>query len=387
MTKATVKKFIALALLLVVLGILLVLKTNQAVCEFFATTFSRAWIFVFGNLIGWLPISMYELLLIVAILGAIAVVVFIIVYLAKRKWQRLLSLTVAVAIAVVSFVNIYTATASFSYNRNPLPREIYTEYKSDDFSREQAIALAENIIDKANNLYLQTDHDQDGNVVYPFSFSELSDMLAVEYKRLNSKYFSSYTPKGKRILNKWIMSQMHITGVFFAPFGEANVNGNENNLYLPCTLAHEMAHGKGVMREYQADLVAYYVLLTCNNCYLQYGAMVEAMYSALGLISLYPNTSDVYAQLFDKIDKGIFKELDNYFDFYGQFTLFDDIGSWFNNLYLKLQGQNEGTGSYEKPPVTEGSGEFDGDGNEIQIIGEFSGVQNLLIHLYKQGLI
>ncbi|MCM1289282.1 MAG: DUF3810 domain-containing protein [Corallococcus sp.] len=387
MKKSTAKKLIVLGALFLVLGILLILKNSQNVCEFFATTFSRAWIFLFGNLFGWLPFSLYELLLICAIIGAVIFIVFAIIHIAKRKWRSLISLTLAVAIGIVSFVNVYTVTASFSYNRKPLPAEIYSEYTEKDFSFEQAVALADNLVQKANAAYAQTKRDEKGNIVYPFNFSELSDLLADEYKRLDSDYFSSYTPKGKRILNKWVMSQMHITGVFFAPFGEANVNGNENNLFLPCTLAHEMAHGKGVMREYQADLVAYYVLLTSGNPYLQYGAFVDVLFSALSLVRMYPNSTDIYKQLYDKIDRGIFTEIKNYNEFYSQFTLFDDIGKFFNDLYLKLQGQKDGTDSYVKPPQTEDTGEKDDFGEEIVTIINFSGEQNLLIHLFKQGLL
>ena len=63
----------------------------------------------------------------------------------------------------------------------------------------------------------------------------------------------------------------------------------------------------------------------------------------------------------------------------------DDLGQWFNDLYLKLQKQEDGTGSYVKPPITEGTGEVDGSGNEIIYVVSFSGMQNLLINLYKQG--
>ncbi len=387
MNKKTVKKLIILGVLTVLFAVLSALSNNQKVCEFFATTFSRAWIAYFGTLFGWLPFSAYELFLICAICGAIAFVVLVIVFLAKRKWKKLLSLTLAVAITVMSFLNIYTATASFAYNRDPLPTQIYTEYNSEQFSYEEAVDLAKKLIEKANFAYESTHHDEKGNIVYPFSFGELSDLIAQEYKRLDDDYFSSYTPHGKRIANKWIMSQMHITGVFFAPFGEANVNGNENNLYLPFTLAHEMAHGKGVMREYQADLVAMYVLLTSENLYLQYGVLARVASYAINMVRLYPNSVEKYEELYSKLNSGIALEKRNYNEFYQQFTLFDDLGEFFNDLYLKLQKQEDGVGSYVKPGETQGTGVTDDFGYEIVQIISFSGTQNLLINLYKQQLI
>ena len=379
------RMLIALEALILLLVTLVLLKSNTQVCEFFATTFARGWIFVFGNLLGWIPISFYELFLVVVISGAIILVVFIFIFLFKKQWKRLLSTTLAVLLAVVTFLNIYTVTASFTYGREPLPDEVYTEYSGDDLTFEQAVELANNLIDRTNAAYHATEHDADGNIVYPYTFNEISDLLSAEYARLNSDYFSPYTPHGKRIVNKTIMSEMHIVGVFFAPFGEANVNGNETNLYMPHTLAHEMAHGKGVMREYEADLVADYVCLTSDNPYISYGALVRVMYSSISIVGLYPNSRQVVNALYTKIDSGISLERRNYSDFYGQFTLFHDIGEFFNDIYLKLNKQENGTGSYYKPGEFEGTGEKDNDGFEIVQIINFSATQNLLIKLYKEN--
>ena len=380
-----IRMLIALEALILLFVTLMILKSDKRICEFFANTFSRAWIFLFGNLFGWIPLSFYELFLIVAIVGAITLVVFIIIFLCKKKWKQILSAVLITAIAVFSFLNVYTATASFSYGRNPLPDEVYTEYSGDDLTLEEAVELAGNLIDRANAAYRATKHDEDGNIVYPYSFREMSNRLAKEYERLESDYFSPYTPRGKRIINKTIMSELHIVGVFFAPFGEANINGNETNLYLPHTLAHEMAHGKGVMREYEADLLAGYICITSDDPYISYGAIVKCMYSAISIAGLYPNSKQAVTELYEKIDKGITKERNNYSSFYGQFTLLEDIGEFFNDLYLKLNKQEDGTGSYVKPGEFEDTGEKDEDDRPIVQVINFSATQNLLIKLYKEG--
>lgn len=385
--KKALKKIIALSALAVLFAVLRLLTESQKVCEFFSTTVSRWWITAFGTVFGWLPFSVYELCLVLAVLGAVTFVVFVIAFAAKRHWRRLASLVLAVAIGVMSFLNVYTLSASFAYNRNPLPSTIYAEYSSDDFDYQDAVALAELLVDAANEAYLQTEHDEDGNIVYPYTFDEISDLIAQEYARLTDSYFSSYTPHPKKIVNKWIMSQLHITGVFFAPFGEANINGNENNLYLPVTMAHEMAHAKGVMREYQADLVAYYVLLTSNNPYLRYGALAQMATVALNMVYLYPDSSADYAALKASLNNGIAVEKTNYTDFYAQFTLLEDVGDFFNDIYLKFQKQQDGTDSYVKPGQTQDTGTKDDDGKPIVKIISFSGKQNLLINMYKQGLL
>lgn len=382
-----IKKLIVLGVLAALFLILTLLSGNKAVCEFFAATFARAWIFVFGHIFGLLPFSCYELFLIAAIVSAVFFVVYLIIFTAKRKWNKLLSMILIAAIAVFSFLNIYTATASMTYNRNELPGEVYSQYSSNNLTYGEAIQLAEIIIDGANQAYEQTKHDANGNIEYPFDLDGLSDLIVEEYKRLDNDYFSAYTPKGKRIINKTIMSELHIVGVFFAPFGEANINGNENNLYLPQTLAHEIAHAKGVMREFQADIVSYYVLLQSDNPYLRYGAYVKCLASALQIVSLYPNSNADYARLESKIDRRIYAERKNYSEFYAQYNHLDNLGDFFNDLYLKLQKQPDGTGSYVKPGDIVDTGNVDNSGQPIVEVLSFSGVQNLLITLYKQGKI
>lgn len=385
MKNKLVKKAVAVIILVAVLVVMLQLQKDVNVCERIATTLSRAWIYIFGNLFGFMPFSVYEVFLVAAIVFAVTSVVLIIVHLCKKRGAKALSLLLTVAITALSVVNVYSLSASFAYNRQPLPKDIYTTYKSDDFSYDQAVDMAEKVVDKLNAAYNQIERDSEGHVVMP-SQKQLNALLAKEFERLPSEYFSSYTPVSKTIANKTIMSELHIVGVFFAPFGEANINGFETGLYLPHTMAHEMAHGKGVMRENEANLVASYLLLTSDNPYLSYSGLVKTFYSALSLVSLYPDSQADYARLYASVDRGVLKDMSDYSKFWSRFTLLDDIGNWLNDIYLKLNKQT-GSDSYYKPSQSEGTGKKDNDGQEILRIINFSDTQNLLVGLYKKGFL
>ena len=326
----------------------------------------------------------YELFLIVVILGAVAWFVIEIVLLVKKKWYKALTAVLIVAICLFSFLNIYASTASFAYNRKPLPKEIYTEFSSDDVTKEEAIEIAEYVVKQVNADYNATKHDENGDIVFPYTFREMSKRLAEEYKRIDDSYFSSYTPKAKKIINKTIMSELGITGVFFAPFGEANINGIETGLFLPYTMGHELAHGKGVMREYEADIVSCYVCLTSSDPYIRYGALVHCMYRAISMVSLYPDTNEKVAELYNSIQPDIVKEWQRDSEKWAKYDLLDKIGEFFNDLYLKLNGQS-GTDSYTKPGdsiITDGKDE---EGDPIVYVVNFSDMQNLLITLNRQG--
>ncbi len=386
MKKKILNKIIVVATLALLLVVLSSLKDNASVCEFFATTFARAWIFLFGNILGWIPISFYELMLIVASIAIIFVVVLTICEIFQKKWISLLGLLLSCAIVTLSFVNIYTATASFSYNRDNLPVEVYTETKVDEVTYQDVLSMATNVIDKVNYAYENTQHDEDGNIVYPYNFAKLNKQLKKEFKKLPKDYFSTFTPTSKKMLNTTIMNELFLSGVFFAPFGEPNVSFSQMDVYLPVTVAHEMSHAKGVMRENEANLVAYYTLLTSEDLYLQYSALTSVMNSALHMVLLFPDSYGDYQKLMGKINPSIRKEVRNASVELSQYKLLGDIGDYFNDLYLKLQNQG-GTNSYVKPPVVDTTPQLDSFGRPIIKIKKFSDTEYLLIHMYYQQLI
>lgn len=369
---------------MLLLVILLLLKTNTAICEFVATTFARAWIWLTGHMFGWLPFSVFELFVVVAVVALIVCIVAIVKHLCSRGGKRALSLLLSVVIVVLCGINLYTVTASFSYGRESLPAQMATKHTGDDMPYEDAIALAEYVIEQVNACYNAIPHDENGNVIMP-TIDGLNDILQQEYERLDADYFSPFTPNVKSIQSKRFMSEMHTTGIFFAPTGEPNINATRVDLFTPSTMAHELAHSKGIMRESDANTVAAYLLLTSENVFLRYSGYVDCLPDVLKMVRMYPNSAEDYKRLSNSVDAGVSQEIANYNKHWNQYTLFEDIGEFFNNIYLKLQGQGNGTGSYTEPPVFEVTDQKDQFGNEIIVIHNFSNIQNLLINLYKQG--
>ncbi|MCM1043721.1 MAG: DUF3810 domain-containing protein, partial [Corallococcus sp.] len=263
--KSLIRKIIANVVLLLTFVALLLFKNSVAVCEWFATHISRWWIAIFGAVFGIFPISFYEVFLICLIIFAVYLLIKLIICLCKKAFKRVLSGVLSVALVLFSFLTLYTAIAGMSYNRAQLDINVYNKSNETNgraFEKSDAVELAQNLISQLNALYEKLPKDEKDCVCCPYSSMELQHVLSNEYNRLNSNYFSPYTPRYKTIINKTIMSELHITGVFFAPTGEANINGNVKGYDLPFTALHELAHSKGVMRESDANQVARYLSLT-----------------------------------------------------------------------------------------------------------------------------
>lgn len=229
---------IALCVCVIALVVLCVLKTNTSVCEFLARTFSRAWVWFFSHIFGWLPISMYELLILAAVAGAVFSIVRIIINLKRKEGLRALRVAVIVAVACTGFASVYTATASVCYNRNyiPLGQENFT------VSDETLFDACEYYVTKLNEVSARLKRDSDGIVENPYTTKELGDILQNDFRCLDEfdGFFSPYTPQAKGMASSFFMSALSLTGITFVPFGEPNVNTQNPACDLPHTMAHEM---------------------------------------------------------------------------------------------------------------------------------------------------
>ncbi|NLN79777.1 MAG: DUF3810 domain-containing protein, partial [Erysipelotrichia bacterium] len=67
-------------------------------------------------------------------------------------------------------------------------------------------------------------------------------------------------------------------------------------------------------------------------------------------------------------------------NYWKSYNLLDDLATWFNDLYLKILG-NQGVISYEDKPITDKEVNPD-TGQVTLVIKEFSPLQKLYFYLY-----
>ena len=77
----------------------------------------------------------------------------------------------------------------------------------------------------------------------------------------------------------WLMSRTGYAGIYFALTGEANINRNMP-AFMPATIAHELAHQRGVFAEDETNFVAIIACITSGNTVYEYSGYL------LGLIYL-----------------------------------------------------------------------------------------------------
>lgn len=338
-----INKAIAIGCLVAVIVLFSLLKTNGKIAEyFFARGLSRGYNFLSGNIASWFPFAVFDVFVICGITAGVIGVAFIIYFCAKKKKWKALDLACNYLIAALCIALVYTSVASGNYYRDPLPVD---KYEGEQLSAEETARLLDVLLDDFVAVSDQVKRNQDGSSVCPYTFRETVDLIRAEYEKLNDDYFASSVPSAKEAVFSGFLTSEGITGITFMPTGDAVVNAQTPSCYKVVTIAHELAHTVGVMREGDANLMAYYVLLRSDVPYFRYCAYMYGLWHLTDV--LFTLDEDLYVETIKKYPMAarIERKLEN--DFWATKKNFmEDIGDFFNDLYLKLSGSKEGVDSY-----------------------------------------
>lgn len=377
-----------LCFLCVPLLCMLAVRENTRVAEWWVTHIQSTWERIVGTLTSWLPISVLELLVVLLIIVGLFLFVRLVVNLCRARFRRIFIGLAAVCVGGVYLLNLYIMSMGFGYYRAEMP----LKQSGADYTAAQAAEATQYFLDDYNRLAEKFERDENDCVICPYTFRELSDLLAVEYSRLDSGYFTSYTPNVKPIINSWLLSDMLITGITFLPIGEACVNTSAPATSAALTMAHELAHTKGVQREGDANLLAQYVLLSSQDEYLRYCGYYDAFGNLLLSVKIAGDV-DEYIRLGTSISPLIGRERTYERQYWmAQPDIMGQIANIFNNIYLKSNGVPNGTDSYNDgnktdviTPVNPDTGApiINPDTGHPVVIPVYSTLQKMFFYLYE----
>lgn len=365
-------------LAVVLLITVVILSRDTELSEKATRTVTYAFTNSLGRLSSALPFSLFELLVAIAVVVALFLIIKAIVLMAKRKFSAgLCSFTTLVA-TVLCVVSVYMLDTSFAYNREKPPLDIY---QNGDLTEEQQLDAIDAFMADFMDIAYSLERDENGSPVCDLSVSDLSRLIAEEYAKLDDDYFCDYIPVAKGMTASALMSELSLIGITFTPIGEANVNAQAPVCDRIFTTAHEMAHAMGIMREEDANLVATYVLINSDNDLLRYAAMTEYYGRLLSVAELLdPESYAAYEEMVK--ESPVAEERAYEFEFWMSAGSFYRITEFFNNIYLKFNGQDLGTGSYNDGNFWEVTpSDPDDDGNVAYDI-ELSDIQLTLMTRY-----
>jgi len=369
------KLTIFLIILLVLTIFFIFMSANSHFAEWWTIHIARAYHLLFAWFFAATPFSFIEIIF-VSWFGILFFFAFKFIRFAiKKQLSDSINALQNLMIWFLIVTNLYLGTAGLAYARLPVPVPQfsstlpYTEY-------EDVVA---NYRDEFNALSEALTFDSDGSVINPYSLKELNQLIKEAYQlaNLDVNYVTEFTTSVKPLLTSFLYREFHITGVHFAPSTEATINELIPDALIPFTMAHELAHAKGIMREEDANLVALYVCLSSPNAYIRYSGLFNTFYALMNLLR-YIGEPSAYGAMYQTLSLNIRKDYQYQNAYWSQFDLLDDIATWINDTYLKIFG-NEGVSSYVDVPdvITIVDGE-----NTIEVIREFSPYQKLFFYFY-----
>ena len=334
-------KLIVLLFLVVIFVIFIFLKMSVDICETWSTTFVQGYIVTLGFITKYLPFSLTEFLAVILIVLALTFLVLLIIDLFKKKFRKAIHKGVNIALMVFTVLTAYQVTAEMMYNRKRLELPLYEE----KVTKDKFKAIINYFIDDLNECCNHLEYEANGDIKTP-DLNLLNEKVEKEYQNLKSTYLFNFTTKCKPMyLTSFLYTEFHITGVTFIPLAEANVNILNVNSGKGFTAAHELAHTKGAMRENEADLVASYITLHSSDYYLRYSGYTYTIYSLLDLAN-YTGVKGDYNEVSARIDNRFKNNVNFNRKYWAEHNKASEFANWWNDLYLKISGQKEGTSSY-----------------------------------------
>lgn len=371
-------KLIWLIVVVLNTALFLLLSSSTKIAEFLSKTLNRYYNYLIGSISSLLPFSLFELLVIIFIIIIITYIVLFFRNIFKKKYSKIVRRTTTLLLLVASIISAYIAITKPCYNRDSLKLPQY----ANKVSNEEVKNICIYYFDKISSLSNSLERDSDGNVDMSkyYTYNELAEQMKKEYERIDNDYISSYTSTAKSLYNSWLLSEMNVTGITFSLTGEANVNTAMPSIDIPFTMAHELAHTKGIMREDDANLLATYICLTSTDSFIQYSGYFRT-YSRLLSAAYYTSDKATYTDICSHLPASLLKEAQNYYKYFEEHDTLDKIQDTINDWYLKLSGVQTGVDSYIDVENSTDTGSVRDDGTKIYEV-EFSTQQKLLFYLY-----
>ena len=335
--------FIAVAIFSAIIHVISLISVPFA--DFFNLRIASAFRFLLAKITGVIPFSLAEILIILLPIW-LFLIVFFAVRLIKADKVKQIRFLASLFATLSFFYSSFVFTFATAYRGTPLEEKLSLQREkltADDISFALTAVTTE-LFKLADGM----EYAESGLSVQPYDFSELNKKLNTAYKTAAGKYefLNGFGSNVKEILLSEPMTYTHISGVYTFFTGEANVNVNYPDYVIPFTVAHEMAHQRGIAREDEANFVAFLVCLESEDNYIKYSAyfnIFEYLFSSLCRADI--EKARAFA---DTLPGGIKGEINGYSAFFEKYSdnVAADISDKINDAYLITQGQTAGVRSY-----------------------------------------
>lgn len=293
------------------------------------------------------PWSVMELVIALAVIGVISFLLWTVIRWHKnpaRRREILLRSSLWVLAVVLTVMAAADWLWGVYYYADGLQEKsgIYAE----EISLEELTLVTRYAAENLNAAAMQVPRDENGcfAVSKRDILAQADEVYTEIAKELPCLAYADRGPKPVRFSK--VMSHLRLTGVYFSYTGEANVNVDSPACLLPATVAHELAHQRGIASEKECNFAAVLAATTAESAAYRYSGWLFA-YIHLGN-ALYAADKAAWQELRDSLADEVKLDLavnNAYWKPYRE----NGISEGYQNLYdgyLKNYGESDGVKSY-----------------------------------------
>ena len=332
---------------LAVLGLYLALRHDRGLMNGFADRITTPLKGALGRLCALTSLSVMELLYVLAGAAALAYVVGSVIAAVKARGRRGRRAYGAVLLAADVCLTVYALfclmwgvnywTDSFQDRSGITAQPVAAE----DLEAVTAY-FAQQLADTADSV------PRDENGVYAVPKEQILAESRLVYGGVTEQFpFLDFRDTGvKAVRCSRFMSIMGFTGVYFACIGESNVNVDSPACLLPSTVAHELAHQRGIAWEQECNFLGVLASVTSG--------MPDYVYSGwlLGFIhlgnALYETDPEAYWAIRNALPETVSADLRDNNAYWDQFrdNVVEKVSDTVYDAALKSYGDANGMKSY-----------------------------------------
>ena len=332
---------------LAVLGLYLALRHDRGLMNGFADRITTPLKGALGRLCALTSLSVMELLYVLAGAAALVYVVGSVIAVVKARGRRGQRAYGAVLLAADVCLTVYALfclmwgvnywTDSFQDRSGITAQPVAAE----DLEAVTAY-FAQQLADTADSV------PRDENGVYAVPKGQILAESRLVYGGVTEQFpFLDFRDTGvKAVRCSRFMSIMGFTGVYFACIGESNVNVDSPACLLPSTVAHELAHQRGIAWEQECNFLGVLASVTSG--------MPDYVYSGwlLGFIhlgnALYETDPEAYWAIRNALPETVSADLRDNNAYWDQFrdNVVEKVSDTVYDVALKSYGDANGMKSY-----------------------------------------
>ena len=247
---------------------------------------------------------------------------------------------------------LFTALCGLNYYRYTFTQHTGYDVEEADVDaaqrQEELVALTATLADELGQARAQLGDDADLFDAEPGQFEQYAQESVEAMRKLAEQYpvldRPLYSPP-KPVLASELMSYANIGGMFFPFTMESNINVDNPFFMVPWTMAHELAHQCGFMREDEANFIGYLACKDATDPLTRYSGYSLAYDYSIGALARVDR--ERAAGIADTLSEAVKADRRARSEYLKRFEgPVAEASNAANNAYLKANQQQDGTRSY-----------------------------------------